>query len=370
MISPGPASSDVDPVELLGHEQLDDLGRLDRAVGATPRDRLAAADGPVAHPAEREPSQVRRGVEVGHQRLERMALLVLGSRDVVLQRLEQRLEVVGERVRIRTTSPRPRVGVQDRELDLPFVRVQVQEELVDLVHDLLHARVGTVDLVHDQDHGQVQLERLPQDEARLRQRALARVHQQQHAVDHGQSAFDLTAEVGVPGRVDDVDLQAAVTNGRVLRQDRDALLALQVHGVHDPDVHVLVLAERPGLPEHGVHERGLAVVDVRHDRDVADVVAEGQGHTAFDRGPEDVARRRRSPSVPSAGAATPEGSRGCSRGPNAVDQSVRELLDREVSGIVVGRSEDRQPKRIEVQDELPELACAGVRSPRGRRPLA
>jgi hypothetical protein len=30
----------------------------------------------------------------------------------------------------------------------------------------------------------------------------------------------------------------------------------------------------PGLPEHRVDERRLAVVDVRHDGDVADVLAE------------------------------------------------------------------------------------------------
>ena len=214
-----------------------------------------------------------------------------------------------------------------------LVRVQVQEQLVDLVDDVLHASVGTVDLVHDQDHGQVQLERLPQDEPRLRQRPFAGVDQQEHAVDHGQPAFDLAAEVGVAGRVHDVDLQVAVTNGRVLRQDRDALLTLQVHGVHDPNVHVLVLAERPGLPEHGVHERGLAVVDVGHDGDVADVVAERQGQAAFDRGSERAAGRRRLPSVPSeqrlGRRRTVERVRDVRRPRN---EAVRELFDRESSG--------------------------------------
>ena len=100
----------IDAVELLGDVQLDDLRRFDRAVGATPRHGLATPDRAVAHPAEREPSEVRRGVEVGHQRLERVALFVLGSGDVILQRLEQRLQVVGQLVRVRTASPRARVG--------------------------------------------------------------------------------------------------------------------------------------------------------------------------------------------------------------------------------------------------------------------
>jgi hypothetical protein len=51
-------------------------------------------------------------------------------------------------------------------------------------------------------------------------------------------------------------------DGRVLGHDRDALLALQVDRVHDPLRHVLVGAEDAGLPEHGVDQGGLAVVDV------------------------------------------------------------------------------------------------------------
>jgi hypothetical protein len=38
---------------------------------------------------------------------------------------------------------------------------------------------------------------------------------------------------------------------------------------------MLVLTERPGLPQHGVYERGLAVVDVGDDRNVAQVAADG-----------------------------------------------------------------------------------------------
>ena len=63
----------------------------------------------------------------------------------------------------------------------------------------------------------------------------------------------------------------------VLGEDRDALLALEVHRVHHPLGDVLALAEGAGLPQHGVHERGLAVVDVGDDRDVADVLT-GNGH--------------------------------------------------------------------------------------------
>ena len=58
-------------------------------------------------------------------------------------------------------------------------------------------------------------------------------------------------------------------HGGVLGQDGDAALALEVVVVHHPLGHLLVGAERAALPQQRVDERGLAVVDVRDDGDVA-----------------------------------------------------------------------------------------------------
>ena len=264
----------LDAVERLGHVQLRHLHALDVPVRAAPRHLLATTNRPFAHAAESEATDVRRRVEVRDVRLERMAVFVRRRRDPFEQELEQRPKVVGEPVRLEPGASRPRIRVHDRKLDLALVRVQVEEELVHLVHDLLAARVGPVDLVDDEDHRKPCLERLAQHEARLWKRALAGVDEQQHAVDHRQRALDLAAEVRVAGRVDDVDLDAAVADRGVLREDRDALLALEVDRVEHALGDVLVLAEGAGLPEHGVDERRLAVVDVGDDRDVADVVAE------------------------------------------------------------------------------------------------
>jgi hypothetical protein len=65
----------------------------------------------------------------------------------------------------------------------------------------------------------------------------------QDAVDHRQPALDLAAEVGVTGRVDDVELDPAMAHRRVLGEDRDALLALEIHRIHDALVDVLVLTK-------------------------------------------------------------------------------------------------------------------------------
>jgi len=59
----------------------------------------------------------------------------------------------------------------------------------------------------------------------------------------------------------------------LLRQDSDALLALQVAGIHDPLDDDLVGPERTRLTQHRVDQGGLAVVDMGDDGDVPDVGA-------------------------------------------------------------------------------------------------
>ena len=73
-------------------------------------------------------------------------------------------------------------------------------------------------------------------------------------------------------RVDDVDLDALVVNRSVFRQDGDATLSLDVARVHDALFDHLVFAECARLLEHLVDQRSLAVVDVRDDRNVAQIV--------------------------------------------------------------------------------------------------
>ena len=169
----------------------------------------------------------------------------------------------------------PGVRVDDREVDLAVVGAEVHEQLVDLVEDLRGAGVGSVDLVDRDDDRQVAGHRLLEDVAGLGQRALRGVDEEQHGVDHQQAPLDLAAEVGVARRVDDVQADAAVVDGRLLGEDRDALLALEVHRVEDAVDDGLVRPERAGLAEHRVDERGLAVVDVGDDGDVAEVGSDG-----------------------------------------------------------------------------------------------
>jgi hypothetical protein len=137
--------------------------------------------------------------------------------------------------------------------------------------------VVAVDLVDHHDRLGAGLEGLAQDEAGLGLRTLGGVDDQQHAVDHVHDPFDLAAEVGVARGVDDVDVVVLVFEGGVLGADGDALLALEIHGIHDAFLGGLGLvgAEGAGLLEQAIDERRLAVVDVRDDREVADMLHAG-----------------------------------------------------------------------------------------------
>ena len=90
------------------------------------------------------------------------------------------------------------------------------------------ARVRLVDLVDGDDGLEADLQRLADHELGLRHRPFGRVHEHDRAVDHGEDALDLAAEIGVAGRVDDVDARVLPHAPRCLGQDGDAALALEV----------------------------------------------------------------------------------------------------------------------------------------------
>ena len=146
----------------------------------------------------------------------------------------------------RVAQPARGVGVDDREVDLLVIGIEIHEQLEDFVEDFVDAGIGPVDLV---DHDDRLASRIRAPCASTKRVCgigpSAGVDEEQHAVGHAEDALDLAAEVGVAGRVDDVDLDAAVVNGDVLGEDRDALLALEVVRVHDAVADELIDAKAP-----------------------------------------------------------------------------------------------------------------------------
>jgi hypothetical protein len=110
-----------------------------------------------------------------------------------------------------------------------------------------------------------------QHEPRLRLRPIKRVHQQQHAIHHFQDAFHFTPEIGMSRGVDNVDGGAAPVDGGVFGFDGDALFLFQVHRVHGAVFHGLVGPVDAAFAQQFVHERRLAVVNMRDDANVANI---------------------------------------------------------------------------------------------------
>ena len=216
-----------------------------------------------------EAAEVVAVIEIGDQNLQRAGGVAFGRGNGLHDGFEQRLKFSPRLCHGRSSRCQLGVGVEHGKIELIFVGVEIDEEVVDLVQHFLRAGVGAVDLVDDHDRRQLGFERLAEHVTRLRQRAFAGVHQQHDAVHHLEGAFDFAAEIAVAGRIDDVDLHAVVEDRGVLGQDGDAALALEFVGVHDALDVSFVGAKDAALAEHGVDERGLAVVHVGDDGDVA-----------------------------------------------------------------------------------------------------
>ncbi len=211
-------------------------------------------------------------IEAGDLHLERAFRVHIGRRHAVHDGLEQRLHVatVGTVVGVRPAVKRR--GVDDREVELLFGGTQLVEKIKGLVQHPLRACAGAIHFVDDHDGFEPQRECFAGDEARLWHRAIDGVYQQQHRVHHGQHALHFAAEIGMAGRIHDVDAILTPTDGGVLRQDGDTALALQIIGVHDTLDQRGALVKSAGLLEQSVHECCLAMVDVGDDGDVSEVL--------------------------------------------------------------------------------------------------
>ena len=155
------------------------------------------------------------GVEVRHARLERVALLVLGRGHVLEQQVEQRAQVGALGALLERRPSRPsRSCRRSGTRSAPRRRRGRGTARRPRPRPRRCARPGRSTLFTHEHHRQPRLERLAQHEAGLGQRALGGVDEQHHAVDHRQPALDLAAEVGVAGRVDEVELHVAGSGRR------------------------------------------------------------------------------------------------------------------------------------------------------------
>ena len=217
-------------------------------------------------------ARVERAVDDAHERHDPAVLVV--------RRVED--ERAGGRVGL---AARRRDAVDDGLEDVGDAGARLRRDADDVVGraadqvgDLRRHAVGVgrgqVDLVHDRHDLELVLDREVGVGKRLGLDALGRVDHEDRALARGQAAAHLVAEVDMAGRVDQVQLVGPLV-GRPeehphrLGLDRDASLALEIHGVEELVAH-LAHGDRLGHLEDAIGQRRLPVIDVGDDREVAD----------------------------------------------------------------------------------------------------
>ena len=186
--------------------------------------------------------------------------------------LEQRDRIAASHVGLEAGIAFQGRGIDDGEVELLVRSAEPIEEVEGLVQHPVGPGAVTVDLVDDDERREAARKCLLGNKAGLRHWPVDGIDEQQHTVDHRQDALDFAAEVGVSRRVDDIDPPVLPGDGRVLGEDRDPALALEVVGVHDPVRNARPLVESTGLLQQPVDERGLAMIDMRDDGNVANSV--------------------------------------------------------------------------------------------------
>jgi hypothetical protein len=215
--------------------------------------------------------EVRRIVDRRDKHLKRTRSVERRRRYFGDDRLEQRRQILQRLREVERRRTVTRRDIHDGHVELRFVGLELDEEIEDLIVHAKRIRARTIDLVDHDDRRATERQRLTQHKARLRHRTVERIDDEQHTVDHAKNALDFAAKVGVPGRVDDVDLGSAPTDRGVLGENGDTALTLERVGIHYSFLNDLIISKRARLAEHLVHEGRLAVIDVRDDSDVTDL---------------------------------------------------------------------------------------------------
>ena len=133
-------------------------------------------------------------------------------------------------------------------------------------------RVGprSIDLVDEQEGRDVEALERAEQERRLRLDAFDRGDDEDRAVQDAEDALDLGDEVGVTGRVDEVDRQVADEERGDRGPDGDAAFALEVErvGLGGAGVDAADVVDRAGGEEEPLGEGGLTGVDVGEDSEI------------------------------------------------------------------------------------------------------
>lgn len=183
-------------------------------------------------------------------------------------RIEDEAHIFIKRVWVIPRPPKERRGVNGPEVELLLACAQAIKQIEDFPFYPVGPRPFPVDLVDHHDGRELAREGLSGHEAGLGHGPIYRIHQQKHAINHGQHALHFAAKVGVPGRIHNIDANALPIEGRVLGEDGNAPFLFQVLIIHDP--LRLPWRNRPRKLKQSIHKGRFAVVNVRNNGNVTD----------------------------------------------------------------------------------------------------
>ena len=190
----------------------------------------------------------------------------LGSRNHLKDSVQQRSDVRGWSSPVLRHPALLGASEYGLEIELLVIGVQGAHQVEDL---LLHLVRTAVRLVHLIDHHYrllAKLESFVKHETGLGHATFERVHKKQHTVGHIQHPFNLTTEIAMAWSVYNVDFNAFICDGHILGENGYTSFPLDVIVVEDELSEVLRLTHQVCLVDHPVHERRLAVVDMRDER--------------------------------------------------------------------------------------------------------
>ena len=129
---------------------------------------------------------------------------------------------------------------------------------------------GPVDLIDEDQRRDVEPLERAEEQRRLRLDALDRRDDEDGTIEHAEDALDFGDEVGVTGRVDEVDREITDEERGDRGADRDAAFAFELErvGLGGAGVDAADVIDGAGGEEESLAEGGLTGVDVREDSEI------------------------------------------------------------------------------------------------------
>ena len=240
---------DIDSCETIEGIELRDTytGTLVRIVVVYDIGLLIQLQGTVIDLTNTDTSDELVVIDGGHQHLGIGIRITLRCRDVIENRLEERLHGGGIIIETSLREALLRGCIQERAVKLLVGRIEIHHQLENLILDLGRTCLRLIDLVDNDHNRKTQIQGLLQYETGLWHRSLEGIDQEDRTIYHLEDTLYLTTEISVARGIDDVDLRALIVNGCVLRENGDTSLTLDRVRVHDTDTHLLVITEYTGL---------------------------------------------------------------------------------------------------------------------------